>query len=247
MTQEVIPQFTTRAGDLVTAGLPLREFIGTLADIIPQLGAQRKYAELPHTEVEVIEADPGVVWPHPIAQLDLTAFFDSAGRPRQFGPYSDFLTSVEALGYTDAMTLIGHQLHWKATMRPYESNRDRNPCTGNEYEGGMCTTCGLNLESPRPHGQLAMGKDWTVVEVDGSGEVSGGSIQSNGLVGEEGLLAILASPKTATEFAQAVVADPGLKVQYGNQSLFDGHVLAGLVASGKVHMTDADHYQVVTE
>jgi hypothetical protein len=218
MTQ---PQFSTKADEFLAAGLPLRDFWGVLSDIVPQFGGDRKYIQLPCTEVEVIETDPGVTWIHPVCQLELTAFFDnSTGKPRQFGDWWNIVESGEILGFPDFANLKGKRLHFKSTMRQYESRTSKN-------DDGTPV--------------MVNAKNWQIVEVAGMGTGS----TSNGIATINDLLQLLSDPKTQTEFTQAVISNQNLKDEYGGTDLFNGNLLSGLVGAGQVTM-DGDKYQAVS-
>jgi hypothetical protein len=215
MTQ---PQFSTKANEfLASSGLPLKEFWGTLSDIVPQFGGERKFIQLPCTDVEVIEADAGVTWIHPVCQVELTAFFDAAtGKPRQFGDWWNIVESAEVLGFPDFASLKGKKLHFKSSLRQYESRTLKN-------EDGTPT--------------MMNAKVWQIVEVAGM-EVSNGT----GTIDD--LLKLLVEPKTQIEFTQAVVNNDKLKNEYGGTDLFNGNLLGGLVTSGQVDLK-GDKYQIV--
>ena len=236
----VQPQFTTRADEFAQgAGLPLREFWGNLQDIVPQFGTDAKIVEMPFENVEVIETDPGVVWPHPIAQIDNRAFFTPAGKASGFGAWFEMCRSSEVLGYPDIMSLKSLRLRMKGTMRPYETKDD---CTGPAdnlgVEDGQCMACGKEMDLVEPHKQMRRTKEWRVVEVAGTGGGDGTT------VGEDDLLALFDGPINASAFAQAVLASVALRAAYSGPELYDGSLLAGLLDQGKVSM-EGDLYSRV--
>lgn len=239
VTTDAQPQFTTRSDEFVQGGgLPLREFWGDLQDIIPDFAGDAKMIKLPFENVEVIETDPGVVWPHPIAEIECRAWFTQAGKARGFGAWFEMCSSSTNLGYPDIMSTKGLRLRMKGTMRAYEH---KEMCTGPDdnmgVEEGQCLACGKEMETVEPHKQMRQAKEWRIAEVSGSG----GSVDT---AGEDDLLSILSEPKNTSEFAQAVLAHPGLRTTYGGPSLYDGNLLAGLVAAGKVKL-EGDQYSVV--
>lgn len=214
--------YVTDGRQVEASGTPVRKFSGLFDSFVPRIGENNSGTriELNFTDCNILKLAPGATYDLPIVQLSLKYVTNQRGRVSDRSNWGRLLKSCEQLGCPDIKELVKKRVTMEAveeTIPAVVANLEANPPV-----------------LARPASAYIW---WRLADVEG-----GSKTQASQAVDSVEEALNLLHGKTTAEFSQQALQNQTLRVVQA--SIFDGSLIAGLVAQG-LAVLEGERYWVV--